>query len=411
MRSYTDKKNMLVKSRNNLSLEEQDTIANIFTRDYYELTYFYGVTYVSSIILQLFQNLGILGLLKNKYTSPCEIIAEFKFIPKAKYALDWMLSFLNQSGFLRKLENKDTKHYYYDQTENIDPQALSRKGIELDKKIIPSVKLMEYVISEYPNFFNGQKRGFEIIFAGDKMALWNEYFSNENSGYRVYNSLGALGILKWTAQRNNLKLLEVGGGTGGASSVLIDQLKEHKLLSRIGEYIFSDISPVFLRLGNRAIMNRVPDDFQYSLKRLDFDKPIVEQGIDENEIDIVYAVNALHVAKNLVSSLKNIYQVIKPGGTIIFSEYCRPDQTYLLFQEFIFCLLDNYVDVDLDDHLRPIPGFLDYEHWRRNLEAAGFKNIEAIFNTDGSYPADLRTKIDILAVLIKAEKLNNALHL
>jgi SAM-dependent methyltransferase len=264
---------------------------------------------------------------------------------------------------------------------------------------------MEYVISEYPNFFKGLKKGFEILFAADKMALWNGYFSNENSGYSVYNSLGTLGVLKWTAGRNDMKLLEVGAGTGGASTSLIAKLKEKKLLSRIGEYIFSDISPVFLRMGNRAIMAIVDDDFKYSLKRVDFDKSLVEQGLKENEIDVVYGVNALHVAKNLVTALKNIYRILKPGGLIILSECCRPDEHYLLSQEVIFNLLDNYVDVDLDNHLRPIPGFLDYRHWRSNLEAAGFGNPEAIFNTDGSYSADLSGKVGVLATVIKGEKI------
>jgi SAM-dependent methyltransferase len=131
---------------------------------------------------------------------------------------------------------------------------------------------------------------------------------------------------------------------------------------------------------------------------------LTEQGIAENGIDVVYGVNTLHVAKNLVSALKNIYQVIKPGGAVILSEYCRPNQNYLLLQEFIFCLLDNYVEVELDDNLRPVPGFLDYPHWKLNLEAAGFKKVQAIFNTDGNYPPDLRTKVNIIAAVIKGEK-------
>jgi SAM-dependent methyltransferase len=151
-------------------------------------------------------------------------------------------------------------------------------------------------------------------------------------------------------------------------------------------------------------MSKVGDDFCYSLKKLDFDKSLVSQGIKAEEIDIVYGVNALHVAKNLTRALRNIYEVISPGGMLIICEYCRPNINYLLLQEFIFCLLDNYVEVDLDENLRPTPGFLDYAHWRANLEAAGFTNIEAVFNTDGNYPAELKDKIGTLAVVIKAQK-------
>jgi SAM-dependent methyltransferase len=348
--------------------------------------------------------MGILRLLKSQYSSCGQIMAQFNFVPRAKYALSWMLDFLDQNGFLKKLQNTGEKKYYYDGSGSIDPKILLKEATELDKKIMLSVNLMNYVISQYPNFFSGSKNGLEILFSGDKAVLWNDYFSNDNSGYSVYNSLGALGVLKWALQRKNIKFLEVGAGTGGASSALIDKLKSKNLLHAIGEYILSDISPIFLRLANRAIMNKVGDDFQYALKKLDFNRPLTEQGIAENGIDVVYGVNTLHVAKNLVSALKNIYQVIKPGGAVILSEYCRPNQNYLLLQEFIFCLLDNYVEVELDDNLRPVPGFLDYPHWKLNLEAAGFKKVQAIFNTDGNYPPDLRTKVNIIAAVIKGEK-------
>lgn len=383
-------------------LEEKKEIAEIFTRDYYEQTFVNGVSYASHLMLRIFEGLGILDLLKAQRAPSDDIIAKFNFIPSTKYALEWMLSFLSQEGFLKSQEAKDGKSYFYDRTGPIEPEAFLQKGLELDKGIMPTSSLMEYVLSEYPAFFTGRKSGLEILFSGEKSALWNAYFSNDNSGYRVYNLLGALGVWKWISGRNNLRFLEVGGGTGGASAALIDKLKEHNSLSLISEYIFSDVSAVFLRLGNREIMNRVGEDFNYSLKKLDFEKPLAAQGIKEGDLDVVYGVNTLHAAKDLVGALKNIHSAIKPGGMIILCEYCRPSEKHLLLQEFIFNLLDTFVRVNLDSYLRPVPGFLDYEHWKRNLEAAGFINIEAIFNTDGGYAAV--PKADILAVVLKGEK-------
>jgi len=370
-------------NKNALSLEEKRIISNIFTEKYYKVTFFNGVPYVSHLVLDLFNKTGILGLLKKTYISADEIIVKLNFVPKAKFALEWMLLFLNQHNFLKKIENNGVPQYYYESRCNIEPQKFFTKIVKLDEGIIPSCNLIEYVIRECPNFFKGLKSGFEIVFASNKMALWRDYFSNNNSGYRVYNSLGAFGVLKWFLQKNKIKLLELGGGMGSASSLLIDELKQKNMLCRIGEYIFSDISPLFLRLGNIAVMNHAPQDFQYTLKKIDFNTPLVEQDIKENDIDIVYGVNALHIAKNLIKTSKEIYKVIKPGGLLIISESVRTNPTDTLIQEIIFNLLDDYSNVELEPCLRTTPGFLPYEQWRKIFKTAGFKNIEIILNTDG----------------------------
>jgi SAM-dependent methyltransferase len=185
---------------------------------------------------------------------------------------------------------------------------------------------------------------------------------------------------------------------------VLSRLKEARFCGRVGEYIFSDVSPAFLRLGNRAIMEAADEDFNYALKKLDFNRPLCEQGMRAADIDVVYGVNSLHVAKSLVGSLKYIYDVLKPEGLVIFCECCRPAENYLLSQEIIFNLLDTYVNVDLDKDLRPLPGFLDYGHWKKNLESAGFKNIEVLFNTDACYTPDLGFAVNPLAAVIKAER-------
>ena len=395
---------MIAEYTNNLTLEEKEAIAEIFTQEYYQQTYDNGVPYGSHLMLRMFRDLGVLDLLKNQGSTSDEIIAKCNFIPGAKLALEWMLAFLQQGNYLDLSEERGSKRYCYKSDISIEPEVFLQKGLALDNKILPTSTLMEYVISEYPNFFYGRKKGFEILFAQDKISLWGGYFSNENSSYRVYNSLGALGVCKWAPQGDSLRILEVGGGTGGASVTLLEAFKEKRNLSQINEYVFSDVSPIFLRLGNRAIMNRAQDDFNYALKRLDFEKSLVEQGVKADYFDVVYGVNTLHVAKDLNRALRNIHEVIKPGGIFIISEYCRPGVNYLLLQEFIFNLLDNYVNVNLDSKMRPQAGFLDFEHWRRNLEAVGFKQIEAMFNCDGNYPPELSSKIDVLAAVIKAQK-------
>lgn len=389
---------------NDPGVEEKKAVTAIFPKQYYEIAYFDGIKYLVALILRFLADEGVLAKLKQGRLSCEEIIKECGFIPETGYALEWMLSFLSQEGFLEKSEERADKRYHFRTSEVIDPEAFLQQSLARDAGIMASAELMKYVLEEYPKFFRGLKKGLEILFAQDKIALWNGYFSNENSGYRVYNALGALGVLKWSAGKNNLRFLEIGGGTGGASSILIARLKENAATDRIAEYIFSDISPVFLRTGNREIMKVADDDFQYRLKRLDFNKPFTAQGVKEDSLDLVYGVNSLHVAKDLVASLRNIYVALKPGGMVIIAECCRPAAEHLFFQEVIFNLLDNYVNVDLDKDLRPVPGFLDYKHWKKNLEAAGFRNIEAVFNTDAGDASGSPDGVKVLAAVIKGEK-------
>ncbi len=388
-----------------ISKEDRVEISKIFTERFYKVVYFLGIQYVSGLILSLFKETGILPLLENNIISSEEIISKLNFIPNAKFQLEWMLVFLSKYNFLKVVELESIKKYHLGNHYEIDYKKVFNDLIEIDKNIISSCNLMEYVIKEYSHFFKGTKIGFEIIFAKDKMNLWNEYFSNNNSGYVVYNSFGAFGILKWLLNKGGIKFLELGGGSGSATSLLIERLRTANILNKIDEYIFSDISPVFLRLGNRAIMSKVQDNFKYELKKIDFNKPIIEQGIEENYIDVVYGVNTLHIAKDLMKTLKEIFKIIKRGGMLVISECVRADTGDVLLQELIFNLLDDYKNVNLDTDIRTTPGFLPYKQWIKLFEYAGFKNIEIMLNTDGmSHPSDTANKYPILSAVIKGVK-------
>lgn len=388
----------------NLCQEEKEIISNIFTKTFYEITYFNGIPYVSHLLLKLLDNSGILNLLKRSDFSADAIISELNFASQSKYSLEWILSFLHQYNYIQQVENSDVKQYHYDSPFLIEPEKLYRKILEIDKTIDPSCIFMDYVIKEYSNFLKGYKTGFEIVFSSNKMVFWSNYFSNNNSGYTVYNQLGAFGVTKWLDNKSKIKILELGGGTGSASELLIFYLKERSMIGNIKEYTFSDISPFFLRSGNIAIMKHAPQDFQYTLKLLDFNSPLIEQGIKKNDFEVVYGVNTLHVAKNLLRSLREIHKIIKPGGLIIIAESIRDHQNDLLVQEIIFNLLDDYTNVEIDPYLRTTPGFLPYAQWPKILRASGFSDIEIILNTDGLIFEKKPNVYPKLAAVIKGVK-------
>jgi SAM-dependent methyltransferase len=303
---------------------------------------------------------------------------------QAKCSLNWMLDFLEQEGYLEK--NVQNKKVFFKSKNDIpysQTEQIAKEILELDKNWHPFIELIDSIASDYESFLRGSKSGIEILFYKDKMQLWNDYFNNNFSGYSVFNLCGAYGISKWFSQKDSGNILELGGGTGGAIIKVIDAFKRANTLEKIEKYVFSDVSPVFLRIGNRILAEKFPEiEDKVELKVLDFNKPLSAQKIEQESFDAVYSVNALHTSNDLIFSLKEIYNALKGKGILVISELTRMSEAHVLPQEFIFTLLESYYNVNTDSLLRKKYGFLSPGVWKKHLEMAGFINIELITNAD-----------------------------
>ena len=378
-------------------------IESIFTDKYYKLVNL-SKEYVLYLIIDILKKTNIYPLIKSEFISVEKIIQDLNFIPKAKIPILWMLSYLKELRFL-EIKQADNISYFKISKDfpDINPDTVIDRMLKIDRNVLPSNLLLEKAANGYSEFFQGRKTAVDILFTTDKMKLWTEYFSNNNSGYVVYNSFATLGLLKWLSDKEGIKILELGGGTGSASVFFLREMYNKNLIRKIEEYIFSDISPILLRVGNRAIMEELPDIQMVQLKTLDFNKSFFSQGIKPNSFDVVFGVNSIHAAEDLVSSLKNIYYSLKPDGLIILSECVRPKEKGLLFQELIFNLLDNYRDIKLST-LRPMPGFLDVKNWKRILKKTKFKNIELLTNIDSDSKRNSFYDKQVFAMILKGEK-------
>lgn len=387
-----------------ITKEDRKNIAYIFTDKYYELVNL-SKEYVLYLIIDILKKSDIHYLIKSEFVSVEGIIRELNFIPKAKIPVFWILSYLKEFGFLEVKQVNSVPCYKISKDfPDINPDKLIDRMLEIDKNVLPSNLLLEKAAKGYLDFFQGNKTATDVLFTNDKMKLWTEYFNNNNSGYVVYNSLATLGLLKWLPDKEGIKILEIGGGTGSASVFFLKTMYKKGLIKKIDEYIFSDISPILLRVGNRAIMEEFSDIQMIQLKTLDFNKPFFSQGIKPDSFDVVYGVNSIHAAEDLISSLENIYYALKIGGSIILSECVRPKKDGLLFQELIFNLLDNYRDVRLSE-LRPMPGFLDVESWKQIFNKSKFRNVELLTNADHSDREKSLCDEQVFAMVIKGEKI------
>ncbi len=383
--------------------KDRRNIAYIFTDRYYELVNL-SKKYVLYLIIDIFKKTNIYLLVKSEFISVEKIIHDLNFIPKAKIPLTWMFFYLKELGYLEiKQVNNISCFKISKDLPDINQNNLNDMMLKIDRNVFLSNLLLEKAANGYPEFFQGKKTAIDILFTSDKMKLWTEYFNNSNSGYVVYNSFATLGLLKWLPDKESIRILEIGGGTGSASIFFLKEMFERSLFKKIEEYVFTDISPILLRTGNKAIMEEIIDIQMIQLKTLDFNKSFSSQGIKPDNFDIIFGVNSLHAAKDLISSMEYIFYALKPGGSIILSECVRPGKNNLLFQELIFNLLDSYCDVELSE-FRPMPGFLDVKSWQGIFEKTKFKNIELLTNVDSDEKSNSSYGEKVLAMIIKGEK-------
>jgi hypothetical protein len=54
----------------------------------------------------------------------------------------------------------------------------------------------------------------------------------------------------------------------------------------------------------------------------------------------------------------------------------RPHVDQPIYPELIFQTLDSFSDVNTDREIRPNPGFLTADQWRRAFPRAGFRHIQ-----------------------------------
>jgi len=375
-------------------------IQEIFTENYYKV---YDLTsdYVGELILSIFNQMDIIKILEVQYCSEVNIIEKLDLHEQSALPLRWMLMFLCNKNYL-SYEEKEGKHYFKlnKPIKLRNPEEIADRILAIDEMIIYSNRLLKNIRDEYPSFLLGKKTGIEILFSNEKAKLWRDYFSNNHKGYAVHNYFGACVMFKSFPLEGDIKILEVGSGTGSGTVALLNCLKKENLLLRVQEYILSDISPIFLRESNRLIMKEIADFDRILLRKIDFNRSIEEQKIAPESIDIVYGVNALHVANDLIFTLKEIKNVLRKNGKLVISECIRNNEIGTPQPEFIFNLLDSYRNVKTDPTLRKTVGFLTPHNWRILLEEVGFNDIEIILNTD----FDRGTRYLPIGAVIKGQK-------
>lgn len=116
-----------------------------------------------------------------------------------------------------------------------------------------------------------------------------------------------------------MKILEIGAGTGGATLPILRSLTSDSEADFL-QYDFTDVSPGFFGAA-RNLLSEWSSKVTY--KALDIERDAVAQGFTEASYDLVIASNVLHATHKMDDTLSNVRRLLRPGGKLALIELTR----------------------------------------------------------------------------------------
>ena len=225
------------------------------------------------------------------------------------------------------------------------------------------VACFERSLRDDPELMDRMLSGREGTFA----RLWHEA-TNRDPLQDLHGVMGAELIARagWGGT-----MLELGGGTGNGIRHLLRRLDADEALDRITSYVFTDISIRFLmqtRSEIKACWPRVPCRWTFA----DLNQRLREFRVPD-QVDLVYAVNAAHVAKDLVGFLRQCHDLLAPGGRVVFAERVRIDPYEMAPRELTLNLSAYHREAAQRSPERPMHCYLSPAGWVAALQAAGLR--------------------------------------
>ncbi|KXH59280.1 KR domain-containing protein [Colletotrichum salicis] len=173
----------------------------------------------------------------------------------------------------------------------------------------------------------------------------------------------------------NLRILEIGAGTGGTTSKVIHWLRGPTGASLYSEYTYTDVSAGFFS----AAKDRFSSHSNMSFKVLDISKDPTSQGFEPGTYDLVIAANVLHATPSLKETLANIHKLLHPEGSLYMEELSYD----ALPLNFVMGVLPGWW-LGAEDQ-RPDQPHVPPERWDEELKNAGFNGLESVaYDSDRS---------------------------
>lgn len=320
-----------------------------------------------------------LGRLLVRAKTAAELAADLDFVASADVTLDAMLRRLSRRvGTVQVVAGAPLR--FIARTVAADPTSaledVRESMAELGDEWPTALELMDFGADNFVLALRDDPEFMDRILSGREPAhadMWHRA-TNADPLQDIHGRLGGR-VLDELFEGGTV--VEIGGGTGNGIRNFLASLDHHDRLDAVSKYVFTDISNRFLMGTRKAISKRwpgVPTDWKF----LDINDPMGDAKIPVGDIDVIYGVNAAHVAKDIVGFLRSCRDVLRPGGRVAFSERIRWIPDGMAPRELALNLSIYHRTAAEKSTARPLHCYLHPEGWRRVLTEAGLSEIQII---------------------------------
>ncbi|MGH3973891.1 MAG: SDR family NAD(P)-dependent oxidoreductase, partial [Pseudonocardiaceae bacterium] len=277
-------------------------------------------------------------------------------LPKYQNLIELLLGMARAHGLAERVDDRRWRLI-----RTAEPHRIYQSIVANFPQYISESMLSGHVNSKLVEILTGQADPVEVIFGENASLIEQSY---ELGVANLAHQLLARAVVQTVVQRwpgdRPLRMLEVGGGTGGTTVTLLSVLPPERT-----QYVFTDLSPAFLARAQARF--RKYDFVEYQVLDLD-DDPMV-QGCTEGAFDIVVASNVLHATKDLRRSVQRLSRLLSDGGLLLALEIHDTESA-----AFPFGLLDGFWAF-ADTDLRRRSPLLSREQWATLLRECGFSEV------------------------------------
>lgn len=219
--------------------------------------------------------------------------------------------------------------------------------------------LIELCGPHIESVLTGDVAGTSVLFPVSDASIVGALYTDSELSKIINNYLAEsfAQSIKDNGINRKIRILEIGGGTGGTTTYILDSLRDFDI-----DYTFTDVSPLFVSQASHKFCRKCD---QY--KVLDIEKDLTLQGFSSSDYDFVIAANVIHAARDIGIALSNVNDLLRPGGGFVLLEGSGK-QPWL---DVTFGLTDGWWHFS---DLRMESGYplLDVKQWFNVFETHGF---------------------------------------